>query len=179
MATNGAHAPGCNVQVAATPDHGFIVAILATDRRNDTDLASPMVARIERRPGQPPAVVIAGQGHASAADSVALAMAPGPTTVYAPVPAGRAELKPQSLKRRKRRRELEPDALKQWRARMNTAEAAMKIKRRKRIELVNAHLKAAGFARQVLRGLAKIQTNCVLHALAHTLRTATRVRAAA
>ena len=176
---DGAHAPGYNVQVAATPDHGFIVAILATDRRNDTDLASPVVAEIERRLGQPPAVVIADQGYASAADIVALATAPRPTTVYAPVPVERTELKPQSRKRRDRRRELEPDAIKQWRARMNTAEAAMKIKCRKRIELVNAHLKAGDFARQVLRGLAKIQANCVLHALAHNLRTATRVRAAA
>ena len=57
-------------------------------------------------------------------------------------------------------------------------EATMTIKLRKRIELVNAHLKAGGFARQVLRGLAKIQLNCVLHAVAHNLRAALRVNAA-
>jgi hypothetical protein len=40
---DGAVRPGWNVQVAATSDHGFIVGIEATDRRNDTGLVPPMV----------------------------------------------------------------------------------------------------------------------------------------
>lgn len=176
---DGARAPGYNVQVAATPSHGFILAIQATDRRNDTDLAAPMVAEIERRIGQRPGAVIVDQGYASVADIAALASVEPAVIVYAPVPAERTDITPQNLRRRQRRRDLEPAPVKEWRARMATQEASMKIKRRKRIELVNAHLKIGDFARQVLRGLAKVQANCVLHALAHNLRTAARVRSAA
>lgn len=176
---DGARAPGYNVQVAATPGDGFIVTIKATDRRNDTDLVAPVVADIARRTGCTPLRVIADQGYASAADIVALAAATPPVTMFTPVPPERADITPQNLRRRERRRELEPAAMKEWRVRMTTEEAKMKIKSRKRIELVNAHLKVGDFARQVLRGLAKVQANCVLSALAHNLRTAARLRNAA
>jgi transposase len=173
---DGAHAPGYNVQVAATPEHGFILAITATDRRNDSDLAGPMTAEIARRLGRAPCRVIADQGYASANDIVTLATASPPIAMYTPVPADRLDIKPQYLVRRQRRRELEPEPIKEWRARMTTEVAKLKIKQRKRIELVNAHLKVGDFARQVLRGLAKVQGNCVLAALAHNLKTAARIR---
>jgi Transposase DDE domain len=109
---------------------------------------------------------------------VALAAADPPVLLYAPVPPERTDITPQNLKRRERRRELEPEAVKEWRERMQTEEAKMKIKGRKRIELVNAHLKIGDFAVQVVRGLAKVQTVCVLSAIAHNLRTAVRIRRA-
>ena len=43
-------------------------------------MVSPVVAEIERRLGQRPGTVIADQGYASAADIVALATAPTPTS---------------------------------------------------------------------------------------------------
>jgi transposase len=176
---DGSRRPGYNVQVAATPVDGFIVAIKATDRRNDTDLAAPMVAEVRRLIGQAPDRAVADQGYASAADIVALAALDPPVRLYAPVPPDRVDIKPEYLRRRQRRRELEPEAVQEWRARMQTEEATMTIKRRKRIELVNAHLKVGDFARQVVRGLAKVQAVCTLAALAHNLRTATRIRKAA
>ena len=92
------------------------------------------------------------------------------------MPTERSNIKPENIIRRDRRRELEPEPIKEWRARMTTLDAIMKIKRRKRIELVNAHLKTGDFTRQVLRGIAKVQANCVLQALAHNLRTAVQAR---
>jgi transposase len=173
---DGARAPGYNVQVAATPVDGFIVAIKATDRRNDTDLVAPMVAEVVRLTGFMPVRAVADQGYASAADIVALAALDPPVMLYAPVPPDRADIKPQYLKRRERRRALEPQAVKEWRVRMMTEAATLKIKGRKRIELVNAHLKVGDFVRQVVRGIAKVQAVCVISALAHNLRTAVRLR---
>lgn len=175
---DGARAPGYNVQVAATVDHGFVVSVLATDRRNDTGLLAASIAEIERRTGVRPARAIADQGYAAVDDIVRLAAAPRPTLVYAPVPPERTDIKPQYLRRRERRRELEPEAVKDWRGRMQTEEGQRKVRSRRRIELTIAHLKTAAFARQLLRGLVKVQTSAILQALAHNLRTAIRLRTA-
>lgn len=51
--------------------------------------------------------------------------------------------------------------------------------RRKRIELVNAHLKIRGLSRLLVRGLAKMRAVLYLHPLAHNLMTAHRLRLAA
>ena len=49
---DGAVRASYNVQIAATTDHGFVTAIMATDRRNDSDLARPMVEESEQRLGR-------------------------------------------------------------------------------------------------------------------------------
>lgn len=172
---DGTTRPGYNIQVAATPVHGFILAVEATNRRNDSDLASPMVAEIERRTGLRPKRVILDQGYVSADDIAALGTLDPPVAVYAPVPADRMDIKPENIRRRERRRAREPAPLKAWRARMTTEEAAMKIRQRKRIELVNAHLKVQGLAHCALRGLAKLKASCLLAALAHNIATAARL----
>jgi hypothetical protein len=92
--------------------------------------------------------------------------------------AGPGRHKPHYLKPRGRRRALELQAVKEWRTRMMTEAANLKIKGRKRIEGLNAHLKVGDFVRQVVRGIAKVQTACIISALAaHNLRTAVCVRA--
>lgn len=174
--SDGSHGPGYNVQIAATPDHGFILGIRSTDRRNDRDLAQPMIAEIERRLGRRPRQAIADEGYVSKDDITALAACEPPVTLYVPLPEERTDIKPQSVRRRAKRQEKEPEAIKQWRQRMVTEEGQAKMKKRKRIELTNAHAKAAGLGRQLLRGLAKVQAAALLVALAHNLRTAVRVR---
>lgn len=174
--SDGSHGPGYNVQIAATPDHGFILGICTTDRRNDLDLVQPMIGEIERRLGRRPKAAIADQGYVSTDDIVALAACEPPVRLYVPLPEERTDIKPQSVRRRAKRQEKEPEAIKQWRQRMVTDEAEAKMKKRKRIELTNAHVKAAGLACQLLRGLVKVQAAAILVALAHNLRTALRVR---
>jgi len=176
---DGAVRPGWNVQVAATSDHGFIVGIAATDRRNDTGLAPPMVDEIERLLAAAPARIIIDGGLATQDDIVALAERDKPVTVFAPVKPDRQDVTTHSLHVRVAKRAREPAALQEWRARMATANGAAVMRRRKRIELVNAHIKTRGLGRLLVRGLAKVQAVLCLHALAHNLITEHRMRLAA
>jgi transposase len=175
---DGAIRPGYNAQVAATSDHGLILAITMTGRRNDSGLAAPMVEEIERRMGLAPKCIILDTGYATAGDIAAFADRPSPVTVFAPPPPEREEVKPDTLRRRLAARLREPDALKRWRARMASNEGAARMRRRKRIELVNAQLKNRGFGRMLVRSIAKLQAVALLHALAHNLITAHRLRLA-
>ena len=176
---DGAVRPGWNVQVAATSNHGFVVGIEATDRRNDTGLAPPMVDEVERRLGSVPPRLIVDGGLATQDDIVALAERDKPVTVFAPVKPDRQDVTAHSLYLRAAKRSREPAALQEWRARMATADGAAVLRRRKRIELVNAHIKTRGLGRLLVRGLAKVRAVLCLHALAHNLMTAHRLRLAA
>jgi transposase len=176
---DGAVRPGWNVQVAATSDHGFIVGIEATDRRNDTGLARPMIDEVERRLGGVPSRLIVDGGLATQDDFVALAERDKLVTVFAPVKPDRQDVTAHSLYLRAAKRAREPAALQEWRARMATADGATVLRRRKRIELVNAHIKNRGLGRLLVRGLAKVRAVLCLHALAHNLMTAHRLRLAA
>ena len=176
---DGAVRPGWNVQVAATSDHGFIVGIAATDRRNDTGLAPPMVDEIERLLAAAPARIIIDGGLATQDDIVALAERDKPVTVFAPVKPDRQDVTAHSLYVRAAKRAREPAALQEWRARMASADGKAVMRRRKRIELVNAHIKTRGLGRQLVRGLTKVRAVLSLHALAHNLMTAHRLRLAA
>jgi transposase len=175
---DGAMKPGYNAQLAVTSNGGLILGIKVTDRRNDSGQARPMVAEVEGRLGTAPGRIIADTGYATAQDIVALAGRAAPVAVFAPPPPERADVKPDTLRRRLAARAREPDALKEWRARMATGEGEAAMQRRKRIELVNAHTKARGFGRMLVRGLAKVQAVALLHALAHNLMTAHRLRLA-
>ena len=53
------------------------------------------------------------------------------------------------------------------------------MKKRGRIERVNANFKNRGFGTLLVRGLAKAQVIALWHALAHNLATALRLRAMA
>jgi transposase/ribosomal protein L34 len=176
---DGAVRPGWNVQVAATSDHGFIVGIEASDRRNDTGLAPPMVDEIERRLAVAPSHIIVDGGIATQDDIVALAERDKPVTVFAPVKPDRIDVTAHSLYLRATKRAREPAALQEWRARMATPDGTAVMRRRKRIELVNAHIKTRGLGRLLVRGIAKVRAVLCLHALAHNLMTAHRLRRAA
>ena len=176
---DGAVRPGYNVQVVATADCGLIVGIDPTDRRNDSGLAQPMVREVERRLGRRPGRAIVDGSYAAGEDIVTLAEHPCPTMIFAPVKPDRTDVTAHALRVRAANRAREPEALRDWRARMATPEAEAILRRRKRIELVNAHIKNRGFGRQLVRGLEKIRAVALLHALAHNLMTAHRLRLAA
>jgi transposase len=175
---DGAVRPGYNVQVAATADHGIILGVVATDRRNDSGLARPMVQEVERRLRTTPSRIIVDTGYATGADIVALAEG-NRLMVYAPVKPERTDVTAHAHRVRAAKRAREPVALQEWRARMATPDGEARMRRRKRIELVHAQLKNRGFGRQFLRGLAKVRAVALLHALAHNLMTAHRLRPAA
>jgi hypothetical protein len=176
---DGAVRAAYNVQLAITSAEGFIVAALATDRRNDSGLARPMLEAAEARLGTRVKRLVADSNYACLNDIAALeTRLDNPVTVFAPPPAEKEDVKPETMAQRQRKRAKEPDAVKVWRARMTTSEAEIVMQRRGRIELTNAHAKRRGLGVMLVRSLRKVQAVVVLHALAHNLTTAWRLRAA-
>jgi transposase len=175
---DGSVKAGYNVQLAASAT-GMVVSVMATDRRNDAGMAVPMVDDIKRRYGRVPKRLLVDTNYAPADDIVALASREGDgVLVYAPPPEERADVKPETLKRRASERAKEAPALKDWRQRMDTAQGQSIYRSRKRIELVNAHMKNRGFERLNLRGLLKAKIVALWHALAHNILVAHRLRLA-
>ena len=174
---DGAICAAYNVQFAVTSAEGFIVALEATDRRNDSGLARPMLEAAERRLGAPVQRLLVDTSYACTQDIEALeTRQDAPVTVFAPPPKEKEDVKPETLARRLRKRAKEAAAVKAWRTRMTTAEAGNVMQRRGRIELTNAHAKNRGLGAMLVRGLRKVQAVVVLHALAHNLMTAWRLR---
>ena len=175
---DGAVRAGYNVQLAVTGAHQFITGVQATDRRNDTGLARPMIEQTERRTGRSVKRLLADSGYASVDDIEALgSRAENPVTVYMPTPVDKEDIKPENLAAREKKRAKEPEAIKDWRKRMASPEGDAVMERRKRIERVNAQGKNRGLGVMLVRGLKKVQAVGLLHALSHNLATALRLRA--
>jgi transposase len=169
--------PGYNAQIAVAPKEGIIVSIDMTDRRNDAGLAIPMVEDIVRRYGSAPHNLLADNRYATVQDIADLAQhEAGPVRVYAPVAKERADISPRALANRKSQRAHEADGIKEWRSRMDTADAKDIYRRRKFIERINANLKNHGFDVLPVRGLLKTKAVALLHALANNLMAAQRLR---
>ena len=176
---DGSFGPGYNIQLATPSRSGLIVAVQATDRRNDSGQAPLVIDQIERRCGQAPSILIGDTGYAVTDDIIKLAArAPHPVTVYAPPPPDKPDAKPASVRAREAKRAREPAVLKAWRARMDSPFGLAAIGRRKRIELTNAHMKNRCLDPIRVRGLKKVQAVVLLQALAHNLITAHQMRTA-
>ena len=174
---DGAIRPAYNAQVAVTPKEGIIVSVKMTDRRNDAGLAAPMVDDMVRRYGKTPERLLVDTHYATSEDIAALAEhAAGPVKVFAPTPAERDDIKPESLARRAKQREREPESVKEGRARMGTQAGQETYGVRKLIERINANLKNHGFGFIPVRGLFKAQAVALWHALANNLMAAHRLR---
>jgi transposase len=170
---DGSMKPGYNLQIAAS-GNGLVLSVMATDRRNDTGLAvtvmDDVVARYEVKPDR----LLVDTSYAAANDIEKLAT--DGIMVYAPVPADREDVKPQTLKSRLAIRLKEPQCIKDWRARMNTSQGQDIYRKRKRIELVNAMVKNRGLGRLTLRGLAKVKIQGLIQAIAHNIMLAHHLR---
>ena len=172
---DGAVRPAYNVQVASAC--GFVVAIEPVQRRNDRGLAPAIVAQVKQRCGKLPERLLADAGAMTAADIGTLAQTYPSMEVFSPPPARKDASKPESKARYQRNRAAEPRCLKEWRARMDSDEGQAIYKRRSNTEHVHARLKNRGFGRMLLRGLAKVRTACLLHAVTHNLLWAISRRA--
>ncbi|MDP1699931.1 MAG: IS1182 family transposase [Aestuariivirga sp.] len=170
---DGSIKPGYNMQIAAC-GNGLVLAVMATDRRNDTGLARPIVDDIVGRYGCKPGRLLVDSTYAADDDIVALAR--DGVMVFAPVPEERAEVKADTLRRRLAKKLNQPQELKDWRERMNTSYGQDVYRRRKRIELVNAYLKNRGLGRLSLRGIAKAKIAGLLQAIAHNIMLANHLR---
>jgi transposase len=176
---DGTVRPAYNIQLAVT-FNGIITAVEATDRRQDTGLLTPMVEQTETRTGSVVTTALADTGYADHDDIAALATRDGkPVVAYVPPPQEREDVKPATLKERERKRAKEPEAIKDWRKRMDTDEAKTIMKKRGGIERINAQVKRRGLARVTVRGLAKVRTITLWHALANNLTAGLRLASAA
>jgi transposase len=164
---DGAMRPAYNVQVATAG--GFVVAIEPTGRGNDRGLAPLIVAQIKKRFRKEPERLLADVGVINADDIVGFAKTHPAMTVFSPPPACNETAKPESKARRARKLAAEPQCLKDWRVRMDSPEGQAIYKRRSNTEHAHARMKNRGFGRMVLRGLCKVRTVCLLHAIAHNL----------
>lgn len=174
---DGATAAGYNIQLAAAG--WFVVGIAATDRRNDTGLARPMVDQLAARYGRTPRRLVLDGKIATRDEIVALADHPkGAVAVFAPLPEERNDIKPESRRKRDWKRRREPAALQDWRARMATPQGDAAMTRRRRIETLNAIVKNRGMRQMLVRGLAKVRCCVLLQALANNLMQAHRLRPA-
>ena len=171
---DGAAGPGYNIQIANPAGSGLILSVQVTDQPVDNGMACVVVDNIERRFGKLPGHLICDTTYAGR-DNVN-ALAARSVTVWTPPTPDKPTAKPASLQKRAKRRARESDAIKQWRIRMETDKGAQQMRKRKRIELTNAHLKNRGFARPLVRGLAKLQSWALLHALAHNVMAAHALR---
>ena len=129
-----------------------------------------MAEAVEARLGQSPSRLLADTNYATAEDIEALGgREENPIDVYAPPQPVKEGTKPENQARRKAKLAKEPAAVKDWRQRMETPEAAEKMKKRKRIELVNAQTKDRGLDYLPVRGLVKAKAIALWHALTHNL----------
>jgi transposase/ribosomal protein L34 len=179
---DGAVRAGYNLQTAAVPGKGVIVAVKTTDRRNDQGLACPLVDEVVSRYGRAPERALFDEGYAARSDVEALARHPaGAVTVYMPPPSEKpeAQLRSKGRASRQYKRAKEPQAVKDWRARMQTEEGQAIFSRRKLIERIHAHYKHRGLDRLTVRGLIKTQAVALWHALANNLMVTHRLKAAA
>jgi transposase len=174
---DGATRPAWNVQVATA--RGFIVTIEPTDRRNDSGQAQRLVEQITQRCGTAPTRLLADQTAMTREEIAAFAELNPALTVYSPVPADHEDVKPETLRKRAWERGREADAVKDWRARMDSEAGKLVYARRKFTEHVHAKMKNRGFGRMLVHGLAKVRSVCLLHALAHNLMQARFARLAA
>jgi transposase len=167
---DGGLRPGYNLQVACVPEANIIVAVKATDRRNDSGLAAPMVEAIAERYGAAPVRLLVDTKYATQDDIVALSARPaGAVWVYAPPPPVKADATPESQRKREWRWRREPQAVQEWRARMASEQGRAVMSRRRHIETINGNLKNRGLGRLHLRGGLKVQCQALIHALAHNL----------
>ena len=172
---DGAVRAAYNVQVASAC--GFVVAIEPVQRRNDRGLAPAVLAQVEQRCGELPDRLLADTGAMTAADIITIAQAHPSVQVFSPPPTRKETSTAHSKARYERNRAAEPHCLKQWRARMDSAEGAAVYKRRSNTEHVHARMKNRGFGRMVLRGLHKVRIVCLLHAVTHNMMWALSRRA--
>jgi hypothetical protein len=160
-----------NLLLAVVPKTQIIVALEPSERRNETGLARPMIEQFEKRFGRRPGRLLVDTNLACQKEIVAWAEDPqNPITVYAPPAPDKEDATPESVRKRKQRRQREPAALKEWRERMASQAGKLIYARRRLAEAVNGHLKHLGLRRLRLRGLGKVRCETLLYAIAHNIQ---------
>lgn len=166
---DGGFRPAYNVQLATDCASQVVVGVDVSTAGTDMAQLVPMVQQVHRRLGRTPEQWLVDGGFPAHEQIDAVA---GKTELYAPVPKpakGKGGEPPPPGSEFAPRADDSP-AVAQWRARMNTAAARAIYKdRAASAECVNAQLRNRGLQRLPVRGLLKVRSVALLHALAHNL----------
>jgi hypothetical protein len=173
---DGGFRPAYNVQFATTTESGVIVGVEVTNEGTDGGQMPPMLDQIEKRFEQKPQEMLVDGGFATV-EAIDEAERNG-TKVYAPLKKEEEQL--DEGKDPYARKKSDTDATAEWRARMGTAEAKTIYKQRaSTAEWVNAQVRNRGLYGVRVRGQQKVLVVVLWYALAHNLRRAQALRAAA
>jgi transposase len=164
---DGGFRPAYNVQFATTADSRVIVGVEVVQAGTDGGLLVPMTDQIEMRYGERPQEMLADGGFVKLEDITRLESQG--TQVYLPI----MEIE------EKRRKGIDPyarvkgdtDEVAGWRARMGTPEAQEIYKERAAsAEFANAGCRNRGLHQFRVRGLNKVLSVTLWHALAHNFQ---------
>jgi transposase len=171
---DGGTRPAYNLAVATACD--FVIAVDATDRRNDKGLARPLIEQIHERFARTPQRLLTDTGCAGQDDLIDFAQRWPTMTVYTPPTPDKEDAKPASILKREAGRAKEPDILKAWRQRMASEDGQRVYARRKHTERVHGRMKNRGLGKILVRTIAKTRCVLLLHALADMLWRAHNLR---
>ena len=165
----GAFRPAYNVQMGCDPDSLVVVDVGLEPQGADSGQVEPMLQRIAERYGKRPSFYLADAGYCDLADIEAahaggtLVLAPsnqarnGAEAAYAPRPSDG------------------PGVL-AWRRNMQTPNGSRWYAARSQAECVFAQWRGRGLVQVLVRGVSKVRCVVLLHALAHNMVCAFRLR---
>lgn len=173
---DGGFRPAFNVQFATDAASGIITGVDVINQGSDAGQMKPMVDQIEERLGQPPEKLTADGGFATIEDIEKTTEAG--TTVFTPIKQAKQQI--EAGKDPYAPKPGDSATISDWRQRMGTEMAKLIYKlRAQTAELTNARMRNQGLYQVNVRGLAKVKTIVLWHALAQNLLRAEVLRAAA
>jgi transposase len=171
---NGGFNPAFNVQFATDTKSQVIVGVDVITSGSDQGQMGPMVEQIRDRYDRVPGAMLVDGGFAKHDDIDAVGAPEVGCTVYAPVQKPKV---PQTDRHAPSPRDSARVA--EWRQRMGTDEAKAIYKdRAATAECVNALARRRGLLQFLVRGVSKVRTIALWHALAHNVLRMKTLRAA-
>jgi transposase len=171
---NGGFNPAYNVQFATDTKSQVIVGVDVITNGSDQGQMGPMVDQIRDRYDKVPGAMLVDGGFAKHEDIDAVSGPETGCTVYAPVQ------KPKDPKAdRHAPSPRDSERVAEWRQRMGTDEAKTIYKERAATaECVNALARRRGLLQFLVRGVSRVRTIALWHALAHNVLRMGTLRAA-
>lgn len=161
---DGGFRPAFNIHMTTDTQSKVIVAVEVNNDGTDLGTMVPLAEQVEDRHQARPEQWLADGGCSSLGNIDA--MSERGCKVFAPLrERKRADRKPADIRR------TDSAAVREWRTRMETEQAKTIYKQRgATAELVNAQFRNNGLLRLLVRGVEKVLSVAVLHALTHNMR---------
>lgn len=164
---DGGYRPAYNLQFATACESRIVVGVNATNEGTDSGQMAPMIERIEEDFGERPEEYLVDGGFNSRQDTTQLER--DDVKVYSPIKKEEQLL--AAGKDPYARQRQDTDEYYQWRQRMRTEEAKEIYKDRcSTAEFPHAGYRNRGLQQLPVRGLEKVRTIAVWHALVHNFK---------